>query len=73
MLFRSYVYPWRQSAAEALARANLPRGRSESDIQFLLDVIVGTVFQRTLVLREPKTSNLLNQLTALISGGDGTA
>ena len=58
---------------EALARANLPRGRSESDIQFLLDVIVGTVFQRTLVLREPKTSNLLNQLTALISGGDGTA
>ena len=73
-IFRDrYVYPWRQSAAEALARANLPRGRSESDIQFLLDVIVGTVFQRTLVLREPKTSNLLKQLTALISGDDGSA
>ena len=61
-----YVYPWRVSAAEALARA-LPKDEADAqNVQFLLDVIVGTVFQRTLVLKEPITSGLKRRLMALI-------
>jgi AcrR family transcriptional regulator len=49
--FRSeIVYPWRTSAAAALergvARGDLP---PDADIPFLLDVIVGTVFQRAVI------------------------
>jgi AcrR family transcriptional regulator len=44
------VYPWRTSAAAALergvARGDLP---PDADIPFLLDVIVGTVFQRAVI------------------------
>ena len=62
----SYVYPWRVSAAEALARA-LPKDEADAqNVQFLLDVIVGTVFQRTLVLKEPIISGLKRRLMALI-------
>ncbi|MBF9030998.1 TetR family transcriptional regulator [Rhodobacterales bacterium HKCCE3408] len=62
----NYVYPWRASAAVALARA-LPNGEdSAEDVQFLLDVIVGTVFQRTLVLKEPNTLGLKDRLMALV-------
>ena len=66
-IFRDkYVYPWRVSAASALVRA-LPEHKSQSEnVQFLLDIIVGTVFQRTLVLREPNTAGLKDRLLALI-------
>ncbi|MCG6883365.1 MAG: TetR/AcrR family transcriptional regulator [Silicimonas sp.] len=66
-IFRDrYVYPWRVSAAAAMVRA-LPEDRSEaSEVQFLLDVIVGTVFQRTLVLREPNTVGLKGRLMSVI-------
>ncbi len=61
-----YVYPWRVSAAKALARA-LPEDEAEAyNVQFLLDVVVGTVFQRTLVLKEPNTSGLKCKLMALV-------
>ncbi|MCP4384312.1 MAG: TetR/AcrR family transcriptional regulator [Hyphomicrobiales bacterium] len=62
-----YVYPWRVSAAEAIARG-IERGDlpPDTDVQFLLDVIVGTVFQRTLVLREPMTEGLVEQILALV-------
>lgn len=66
-IFREqYVYPWRQSAAEALARASGAATDGNGDVQFLLDVIVGTVFQRTLVLKEPNTAGLKKRLIALI-------
>ena len=42
----------------------------EGDVQFLLDVIVGTVFQRTLVLKEPNTAGLREKLIALVLSGE---
>ena len=66
-IFRDkYVYPWRVSAAAALVRA-LPEEKSDAaEVQFLLDVIVGTVFQRTLVLKEPNIEGLKDRLLILI-------
>jgi AcrR family transcriptional regulator len=66
-IFRDkYVYPWRMSAAAALGRAR-SRGRADpGEVQFLLDVIVGTVFQRTLVLKEPNTAGLKHRLVDLV-------
>lgn len=64
------VYPWRVSAFEALERA---KGRSEistEDLHFLLDVIVGTVFQRTLVIKEPMIDGLKESLLGIIFGRD---
>jgi len=62
-----FVYPWRSSAARALHRGvdrgDLPVG---TDVAFVLDVIVGTVFQRTLVLREPDTRGLVDKLVDLV-------
>lgn len=64
-IFRErYVYPWRVSAADAIRRAT--GGAEEAQIQFLLDVIVGTVFQRTLVMKEPRTEGLKYRLVSLI-------
>lgn len=59
-----YVYPWRVSAAGAIRRAT--GGAEEAQVQFLLDVIVGTVFQRTLVMREPQTVGLKSRIMTLI-------
>lgn len=62
-----YVYPWRSSAAAAIgrgvARGDLP---PDTDVEFLLDVIVGTVFQRALVVREPATGGLARKLLRMI-------
>lgn len=67
---KRHVYPWRASAAEALergiARGDLPAG---TDVRFLLDVVVGTVFQRTLVLKEPDVEGLTEKVLALVFGG----
>ncbi len=66
-IFRDkYVYPWRKSAAEALARGIARGDLRDADIQFALDVIVGTVFQRTLVLKEPNTEGLTEQLLTFL-------
>lgn len=52
-IFRDrFVYPWRVSALEALERARARGDIFAEDLHFLLDVIVGTVFQRTLVMKE---------------------
>ena len=68
-IFRDrFVYPWRNSAFEALKRA---QGRGEvlaQDLHFLLDVIVGTVFQRTLVMKEPMIDGLKENLLGVIFG-----
>lgn len=66
-IFRDkYVYPWRASAASALVRALSEHENHSDKVQFLLDVIVGTVFQRTLVMKEPNTLGLKAKLIALI-------
>lgn len=63
----TWVYPWRRSAAEALergiARGDLP---ADLDVALCLDVLVGTVFQRTLVLAQPETEGLADALAAMI-------
>ena len=68
-IFREkYVYPWRVSAAAALVRA-LGGERDPLKVQFLLDLVVGTVFQRTLVLKEPNTTGLKERLLDLVLSG----
>jgi len=61
-----YVYPWRTTAAQAIDRG-IERGDvTSTNTQFVLDVIVGTVFQRTLVMKEPMTEGLADNLLRLI-------
>ena len=66
-IFRDrFVYPWRKSAAEALDRAKARGDLTFDDPQFLLDVIVGTVFQRTLVAKEPMAVGLKEKLLRVV-------
>lgn len=68
-IFRDrYVYPWRVSAFVALERARARGDVSAEDLHFLLDVIVGTVFQRTLVMKEPMIDGLKENLLGVIFG-----
>jgi AcrR family transcriptional regulator len=67
LTFRTtWVMPWRRSAVEAIERG-INRGdlAATTDVAFVLDVIVGTVIQRTLVLAEPVTDGLARQLVDL--------
>lgn len=54
-----YIYPWRESALQAIQRG-IERGDlpSDTDPLFMLDLIVGVVFQRTLTIVEPMVENL---------------
>jgi len=70
-IFRDrFVYPWRASVVEALDRARDRGDVSSHDTQFILDVIVGTVFQRTLVLKEPMVEGLKANLLRVVFGSD---
>jgi AcrR family transcriptional regulator len=62
-----YVYPWRVTAAEALRRG-AARGdiASDADVAFLLDLVVGTVLQRAMVLKTPDTVALADKLLAVL-------
>jgi AcrR family transcriptional regulator len=69
-----WVYPWRTSAADAIRRA-IDRGElaAGTDVQFVLNVIVGTVFQCTVTMATPQTEGLEDALLALVfpsSGGE---
>lgn len=69
-IFRAtWVLPWRSSLAAAVergvGRGDLPR---DLDVQFLIDVLVGTVFQRVLVVRGPLTG-LADRLVQLVLDG----
>jgi AcrR family transcriptional regulator len=69
--FRStWVLPWRVSFAEALergaARGDIPSG---TDIQFTIDIVVGTVFQRVLIVPEPMTKGLAEGILDLLLEG----
>ena len=63
----NWVLPWRESAEEALrrgiARGDLP---AKTDTSFLLDVVVGTVYQRAIVLREPAVKGLAKAIVDLV-------
>jgi AcrR family transcriptional regulator len=63
----TWVAPWRQSAVEAIERG-INRGDlpASTDIAFTLDVVVGAVFQRTLVVPEPMTAGLDQAIIDLI-------
>lgn len=62
-----WVYPWRTTAAEAIERA-VERGvmSPTADVQFILNVIVGTVFQCTITPAEPMTDGLATALLDLV-------
>jgi len=66
-IFRDrFVHPWRRSAAAALQRAATSGLLAQQDTDLLLDVVVGTVFQRTLVVRTPAVAGLREDLLGLI-------
>jgi hypothetical protein len=63
------VFPWRTSAAAALergvARGDLP---PDADVPFLLDVIVGTVFQRAVINARSGMDGLDEAIVDLVLG-----
>ena len=65
-----HIYPWRQSAAAAIergiARGDLP---ADTDPVFILDLIVGMVFQRAVVVRDEDLGNLAERLLSVVLGG----
>lgn len=65
---KTAVYPWRTSAERALRRA-VERGdlSERADVQMLLDVIVGTVFQRTITMATPMREGLEDALVAIVT------
>lgn len=66
--FRSEtVYPWRQSATLAIQRG-IGRGdlRADLDLALALDVMVGTVFQRSLVTASPAVAGLADAIAEII-------
>lgn len=65
----SFVFPWRHSAAEAIergvTRGDLPAG---TDVSFVLNTIVGTVFQHTMVAADADLKVLATNLVELFLG-----
>lgn len=61
------VYPWRQGATLAIQRG-IARGdlRADLDVALALDILVGTVFQRTLVIAVPETAGLGEAIADLL-------
>lgn len=69
--FREHmVYPWRSSASMAIERA-VDRGDlpADTEVRFILNVIVGTVFQCTITPAKPMTEGLEESLLQLILSG----
>jgi AcrR family transcriptional regulator len=69
----TWVYPWRTTAADAIRRA-IERGElpSDTNVQFILNVIVGTVFQCTVTVAKPMTEGLEEALLNLTLPADST-
>lgn len=67
------VYPWRSTAADAIQRA-IDRGdlADDTDVAFVLNVIVGTVFQCTITPANPMTDGLEEGLLNLTFRPDDT-
>lgn len=65
-----WVTPWRRSLEAALQRA-MARGElpADLDLGLAMDLLVGTVFQRTLVIARPATDGLPEALVALLFDG----
>jgi AcrR family transcriptional regulator len=61
------VYPWRSSATDAIRRAiELGYLPADTDAQFILNVIVGTVFQCAITPAAPMTEGLEEALLQLV-------
>jgi AcrR family transcriptional regulator len=62
-----WVLPWRVSMADALERGiangDLSRGL---DVELVIDMLAGTIFQRVLVVPEPMTVGLAQRLIDLV-------
>jgi AcrR family transcriptional regulator len=70
-IFRDrWVLPWRSSMASAIRRG-VERGDLAPgiDVDFVVDVIVGTVFQRVLIVPEPETGGLTTSIADMILDG----
>lgn len=65
----NYVYPWRISATEALQRG-VERGdiTTDADTALMLDVVVGTVLQRTIVVEASDTTAIAEKLLTMVLG-----
>jgi len=67
---KTWVLPWRTSMAQAIergvSRGDLPRAL---DVQFVIDVLVGTIFQRVLIVPQPMTKGLAKRLVDLVMEG----
>lgn len=66
----TWVAPWRQSLVEALRRG-IGRGElpADVDLSLLVDLLVGTVFQRVLIVPEPMSAGLADDLVQLVLHG----
>lgn len=64
------VLPWRASLAEAIERGKA-RGDLSSDLdtQFVIDLLVGMVFQRVLIVPQPMIEGLALRLVDLVMDG----
>jgi AcrR family transcriptional regulator len=63
----TWVYPWRVTATDALQRARRRGDLVDGfELDELLDVIVGTVFQRTVTRATPATEGLEDVLVRLL-------
>jgi AcrR family transcriptional regulator len=65
-----WVLPWRTSLAEAIERG-VARGdfAPGTDIPLVVDLMVGIVFQRVLIVPEPMTGGLAEAITDLVLEG----
>ncbi len=65
-----WVLPWRVSMANALERGiangDLAKGL---DVELVIDMLAGTIFQRVLVIPEPMTDGLAQRLIDLVIRG----
>lgn len=55
-----------EAIERGVSRGNLPKAL---DVQFVIDLLVGTIFQRVLIVPEPMTKGLANRLVDLVMEG----
>ena len=65
-----WVLPWRESLADAVERGVARRDfDADTDIPFVVDLIVGMVFQRVLIVPEPLIDGLAEGIVDLVLEG----
>jgi AcrR family transcriptional regulator len=65
--FRStWVMPWRESLSAAIERGVARGDIPATDPEFVIDLLVGTVFQRVLIVPTPQVEGLVDHLVGLV-------